>query len=168
MTSDGFEQDNPVLPLEHPSEAAPIMARFAADGVRSIDIFTDHLSPAVYDDADLIAAISALARRSRQSRLRLLVRNPFPLYGRDRPLLTLIQRLPSRAQIRVYSEGAKDRHMGFFCVDKKHLVYLSNEAHWRGFARYDARAESIHTLNEFEHLWLYGSYEDPNFRTLTL
>lgn len=163
-----FKQDDAVIPLTHPSEIAPIMTRFATEGVRSLDIFSDHLSPTVYDEPDLVSAVSAIARRSRQSRLRVLVRSPATLYGCNRGLLTLIQRLPSRAQIRVYSEGAKDRHLGFFCVDKRHLVYFTDEANWQGFARRDARAESTHTLNEFEHLWLYGSYDDPNFRTLTL
>lgn len=163
-----FEQNNPVVPLAHPSEIAPLMTDLAKVGIRSVDIFSDHLSPGVYDDPDLVAAISAIARRSRQSQVRILVRNPSLLYGSNRPLLTLVQRLPSRAQIRVYSEGAKDRVMGFFCIDKRHLVYFNDETQWQGFARYDARAESTHTLNEFEHLWLYGSFDDPNFRTLTL
>lgn len=162
------EQEHTPTQWSHPSEIAPLMTRFAADGLRSIDIFTDQLSPAVYDDPDLIAAISAIARRSKQSQVRVLVRNPAPLYGCGRPLLNLIQRLPSRGQIRAYSEGAKDRHLGFFCVDRKHLVYFSNEPEWKGFAKYNAKAESIHILNEFEHLWLYGSQEDPNLRALTL
>lgn len=164
----GPEQDTSVIQLEQPSDVVPIMTRFAAEGVRSVDVFSNHLSPAVYDDPDLVSALSAIARRSRQSRLRVMIRDPAPLYGCDRPLLALIQRLPSRAQIRVYSDGAKDRYAGFFCVDKRHLVYFNNEPHWQGFARRDARAESAHTLNEFEHLWLYGSYDDPNLRTLTL
>lgn len=162
------EQNHPVVPLAHPSEIAPVMMKFAMDGVRSVDIFSHSLSPAIYENSDLVTAISAIARRSRQSRVRILVRNPEPLHGRNRPLFNLVQRLPSRARIRVYTEGAKDPLLGFFCVDKKHLVYFNDETQWQGFARANARAESTHVLNEFEHLWLYGSFDDPNLRTLTL
>lgn len=162
------EPDNPVVPLAHPSEIAPVMTQFAKEGVRSVDIFSHCLSPAIYDDPDLVTAISAIARRSRQSLVRILVRDPAPLHGCDRPLVNLIQRLPSRTQLRAYTEGAKDPFLGFFCVDKKHLVYFTNEPQWQGFARANARAESTHALNEFEHLWLYGSFEDPNLRVLTL
>lgn len=164
----GFDESNSVISLCHVADVAPIMTGFAKAGVRCVDIFSHCLHPLVYDDGELVGAISAVARRSRQSRIRVLVRDPSPLYGSSQALLTLVQRLPSRAHIRAYTEGAKDRYMGFFCVDKKHLVYFSDEQQWQGFARRDAVAESLHILNEFEHLWLYGSVEDPNFRTLTL
>lgn len=163
-----FDESNNVIPLRHVADVAPVMAGCAEAGVRCVDIFSQCLHPLVYDNAELVAAVSAIARRSRQSQVRVLVRDPTPLYGSSQTLLTLVQRLPSRAQIRAYTEGAKDRYMGFFCVDKKHLVYFSDETQWQGFARRDALAESRHILNEFEHLWLYGSVEDPNFRTLTL
>lgn len=159
---------NEVVRIEHPSEVLPLMVELAEDGIRSVDIFSSKLDAAVYDDHNLVDAISAIARRSRQSQLRVLVRDPTSLYGSNRRLLSLVQRLPSRAQMKVYTEGAKDRYFGFFCVDRKHLVYFNDEDHWRGFVRRDARAESEHLLNEFEHLWLYGSYDDPNLRTLTL
>lgn len=164
---DSDERSN-VVSLCHAADVVPLMTGFAEAGVRCVDIFSHCLNPLVYADAQLVAAVSAIARRSRQSQIRVLVRDPTPLYGSAQPLVTLIQRLPSRAQIRAYTEGAKDRYMGFFCVDKQHLVYFSDEQQWQGFAREDAPAESRHILNEFEHLWLYGSVEDPNFRTLTL
>ena len=163
-----MNQSSSVQKITNMSDVAPLMRDFALHGIRSIDIFSHQLNPAVYDNAELIEAISALIRRSRQSRIRVLIRNPSSLYGYDHSLLSLIQRLPSRAYIRAYSEGAKDRFFGFFCVDKKHLIYFNDEAMWQGFARYNAQAESKHLLNEFEHLWLYGSTEDPNFRTLNI
>lgn len=157
-----------VVRVAHPSEVVPLMTELAEDGIRSVDIFSSKLDAAVYSDKNLVAAISAIARRGRQSRLRVLVREPASLYGSDQPLPSLIQRLPSRAHLKVYSEGAKDRYFGFFCVDQKHLIYFNDEQHWRGFVRRDARAESKHVLNEFEHLWLYGSFDDRNLRALTL
>jgi hypothetical protein len=157
-----------VIQLAHPSDVVPVMTHFATNGLRSVDIFSIDLNPSIYDDPELVAAISTIARRGKQSRLRILVRNPETLYGGNHGLVALARRLPSRVQIRVYTEGAKDRNLGFFCVDEQHLVYFMDESQWQGFARHDARAESAHALNEFEHLWLYGSVDDPNFRTLTI
>lgn len=160
--------DDKVVSISHPHQAAALMTASAVQGLRSVDIFSLRLDGPVYDDTDLIAAISAIARRGKQSRVRILVRDASALCGAGNILLALAQRLPSRVQVKVYTEGARDRDFGFFCVDRQHLVYFNNERIWHGFLRQNARAEARHTLNEFEHLWVYGSVEDPNLRALTL
>lgn len=161
-------KDNPVVRLEHPSDVRPLMREFAGLAQRSIDIFSHQLNPALYDDAELVDVISALARRGPQTQIRILVRDPRPLYGCDRPLLTLTQRLPSHMQIRAYTEGASDPRLGFFCADAEHLIHFADEPALTGFARREARAESRQLLDEFEHLWIYGSREDANLRRLSL
>ena len=104
----------------------------------------------------------------RNSCVHILVRDPRPLYGSDRPLLRLIQRLPSHMHIRVYTDGAANPHLGFFCADAEHLIHFADEPALAGFARRGARAESRKLLNEFEHLWVYGSRQDANLRRLSL
>lgn len=161
-------KDNPVVRLEHPSDVLPLMREFAGLAQRSIDIFSHQLNPALYDDAELVDVISALARRGPQTQIRILVRDPRPLYGCDRPLLTLTQRLPSHMQIRAYTEGASDPRLGFFCADAEHLIHFADEPALTGFAHRQARAESRQLLDEFERLWIYGSQEDANLRRLSL
>lgn len=167
LTGDAMN-DNPVVRLEHPSDVLPLMREFAGLAQRSIDIFSHQLNPALYDDAELVDVISALARRGPQTQIRILVRDPRPLYGCDRPLLTLAQRLPSHMQIRAYTEGASDPRLGFFCADGEHLIHFADEPALTGFARREARAESRQLRDEFEHLWIYGSREDANLRRLSL
>lgn len=161
-------KDNPVIRLEHPSDVLPLMREFAGLAQRSIDIFSHQLNPVIYDDTELVDAISALARRGPQTHIRILVRDPRPLYGCERQLLKLVQRLPSRMQIRAYTEGASDPRFGFFCADTEHLIHFADEPALTGFARLGARAESRQLLDEFEHLWIYGSREDENLRRLSL
>lgn len=161
-------EHNDVIPLTHPSDVLPLLREFAGLAQRTIDIFSHQLNPALYDDAPLIDHLSNLARRGHQARVRVLVRDPRSLYGCDRPLLTLIQRLPSHMHIRVYTDGASGAHLGFFCVDAEHLVHFADEPAMTGFARRGARAESRQLLTEFEHLWLYGSRQDDNLRRLSL
>jgi predicted GNAT family N-acyltransferase len=160
--------DNAVIRLEHASDVLPLLREFAGLAQRSIDIFSHQLIPALYDDAELVDAISSLARRGPQTQVRILVRDPRPLYGSDRPLLRLTQRLPSHMHIRAYIEGASDPRLGFFCVDEEHLIHFADEPALTGFARRQARAESRQLLDEFEHLWIYGSQEDANLRRLSL
>lgn len=157
-----------VIRLEHPSDVLPLMREFAGMAQRSIDIFTHQLNPALYDDEQLLDSVSRLARRGPQTQIRILIRDPRPLYGNDRPILTLSRRLPSHIHLRVYTEGASDARFGFLCVDAEHLLHFTDEPALTGFARRGARAESRQRLDEFEHLWVYGSRQDTNLRQLSL
>ncbi len=160
--------DNFIHQFEHPSDILPFMRDFVRSATRTLAVFSHQLTAALYDDPDLTAAISCLARRSVYSQVRLLVRDPRPLYGSDLPLLNLIQRLPSHMEIRAYLEGAADARSGYFIVDSQHLVHFTDEPALTGYACRYARAEARRLLDEFEHLWLYGSHQDENLRRLSL
>lgn len=160
--------DNHVHPFHHPSDILPFMREFAATATRSIDIFSYQLARGLYEDKELLDAVSQLARRGAQARVRILVRDARSLQGNDHSLLTLVQRLPSRMELRVYAEGSPETQMGFFCVDAANLVHFLDEANLSGYARREARAEARQLLGEFDHLWLYGSRTDVNLRRLSL
>lgn len=150
------------------ADALGFLRQFADRAQRTIDIFSHQLSPYVFDDAEFVRGVSQLVRRSAQSQLRILVRDPRPLYGCDRPLLSLAMRLPTHSKIRVYTDGASSPNHGFVCCDQSALVYFADEPNWTGFARVNARAEARSLLEEFNTLWTYGSKSDPNLRRLTL
>ncbi len=159
---------NPVIRIQSVGGALDAMRRFSHRAKRTIDIFSHQLVASAYDDQKLLDGISQLVRRSAQSQLRILVRDTRPLYGCDRPLLNLVYRLPSHAQIRRYTDGASNPNYGFFCCDQLDLVYLADEPNWSGYARSNAAAESRNALEEFNTLWTYGSKVDPNLRRLNI
>lgn len=163
-----IKEDDPVIRFEHPSDILKHMREFTQQGIRSLDIFSHNLSPILYNDQELMDAIVALIGYSPRTQIRILVRNSKHLHNTDCPLVTLARRVPSKVSIRVYKDGAKNPGMGFFCVDKKHLVYFNNEPTYQGFARKNAKPESKKSLDEFGHLWVYGSEEDENLRQLSL
>lgn len=161
--------DRPVTRLTQPGEALEAMVGFIGQACRSVDIFSHQLTPVLYEDRELVAGISALARRHRRTQVRILVRDTRPLVGKERALVALTRRLPSHITLRAYSvDGPADPDMGFFCVDQKDLVYFANESTYHGFFRPDARAESKGVLEEFNDLWRYHSRVDPNLRVLNL
>jgi len=157
-----------VYPLHHPSDILPVMRSFAEQAIRTIDIFSQQLVPVLYGDDEFVSLLSALARRGPQTKVRILVRDPRQLYGRDHPLVVLAQRLPSHIQLRTCLEDNPETQMGFFCVDATHLVHFLDEPNLGGYARHGARAESRQLLGEFEHLWTYGSKVDSNLSRLSL
>lgn len=162
------EHRQQLIRIQGPTDAIAAITAVSGRALRSIDIFSHQLSPPIYADDALVENISKLVRRSAQSKLRILLRDTRPLYGSDHPLLSLVQRLPSHAQIRRYVDGAQNPNYGFLCADESHLVYFSDEPTWNGFARHEARAKARTSLDEFNTLWTYGSKPDPNLRRLTI
>lgn len=165
---DKQEVDTGVVRLDGPHACLTAIQTLAAKGRFSLDILTEQLTPFIYANSDLVAAISALARRSRRSTVRILVKDTKPLGGAMHGLVQLSQRLPSRMAIRGLREMPKDPYMGYFLVDKEALVYFNQESAYTGFSNASARAEARNLLIEFDHLWEHYSFADPNLRALQI
>lgn len=137
-------------------------------GHQFLDILSQQLTPSLYANAELVEATSKLARFSRRSRVRLLVQDTRPLRGITHGLVQLAQRLPSRVALRGLNEQPQDPLVGYCIIDREALVYFNQEAELTGFVNLNARAETRHLLEEFNHLWEHYSVTDPNLKKLHL
>lgn len=161
--------ENPVIRFSNGSDCLPQLRALTESGIRSIDIFSHYLNPIIFADEAFIDAVISLIHYSPRSTVRILIRHTQMLHSSTaNSLLALTQRIPSKVKVRRYMEGAKDPDMGFVCVDQKHLLYFNDESSFIGFSRRNAKAESRNVLDEFEHLWIYGSEEDPDLRALCI
>lgn len=159
---------NDVHRFDHRTEAEQWMLEFARRGSRNLDLFTHHLTPELYCADELVSAVSALARASASSKVRILVRDSKPLCGVDHGLVNLARRLPSHISIRTLIEDTAPANIAFFCIDEADLVFFNDEFSLQGFAREQARAESRHFLETFNHMWLNQSKTDANLRLLSI
>lgn len=157
-----------VFRFGQPSEALRLMRSYTRGARSTLDILSYRLVPSVFCDEELLEGISNIARASPRSKIRILVRDTRPLHGAGHALVNLALRLPSRITLRKMTDDIPVSDVGFYCVDRAHLVYFASEANFSGFARYQARAESRQRLAEFEHWWNYASEDDPNLRSLAL
>ena len=86
----------------HPfDEMAVALCRSAS---RYICILSPYLDHAVFDNEELASALSALARSTRQTEVRILIADSRAVVGRGHRLLQLCRRLPSAIQIRRLQE----------------------------------------------------------------
>ncbi len=158
----------PVQRIEYGSQALQLLRQFSQQARRSVDIFTQTLPSGLYADTQLVDNLSRLARRDANAVIRIIVRDTRPLLSGSQPLVHLARRLPSKIEIRQYTEGAADPNYSYFCVDRNALIAFSDETVPAGFARSQARAESRKLLEDFNYLWSHGSRSDPNLRILHL
>jgi predicted GNAT family N-acyltransferase len=84
-----------------PADSAATVLDLCAQARRTLRIFSTALEPELYANDAIVSVLSALARRHRQSEIRLLICDETALRESHHPLVALSQRLPSALPLRV-------------------------------------------------------------------
>ena len=134
---------------------------------REICIQSPDLDHAVFSTAELVAAVSALARDSRQSRVRILVSDPRPLLQQGHRLLELARRIPSVVQLRTLAEHPDWNGETVVIRDHDGVLFTPGGEAQQGFYEPDSRASTRKHLELFEELWRHGN-SDANLRSLAI
>ena len=134
----------------------------------SVDILSTDLDFPLYNNAPFQQALSALARRGRNSQVRILVKATKPLVEKGHGVAQLVKRLPSKLEIRKLHLEPQNNAMAYLVVDRELLLYKNDDEAYQGFANYSARPEARRLLEEFTYLWEQHAREDPQLRLLTL
>ncbi|MBU3070488.1 hypothetical protein KOI40_11690 [Aestuariicella sp. G3-2] len=157
------------LTLLHGPEAfAKYLHRMLAGGRRYVDILSQQLDPILFADSEVCSALSALVRAHRQAEVRILVKDPKPLFGRHHALLALQKRLTSKIKIRKLNIQPQNENQGYVIVDQRQLLLQHHDGEFDGFSNTDAAPESKALLEEFNLLWQLQSSEIAELRPLSL
>ena len=137
MSDDEFIQG---VAYPHPfDDLAVTLARSAA---RYICILSPRLDRAAFDREELAAALSALARSSRQTEVRILVADTRGLVGRGHKLLELARRMPSLVQIRRLSEHPDWNDQTIVIRDRDGVLYKPGGSDHDGFYEPESRSST--------------------------
>lgn len=167
LTIDYRDRDEPVSGLAYPKpfdQLAVAQVRLAG---REVRILSPRLDPAVFDGEEFLSAARSFVRRSRQSRIRILVEDARALVQRSHGLLTLTRRLPSSIEMRRLAEHPDWNGDTQVIRDRDSLLDLPAAAESPAFYRPGDRASTEQALDRFDELWRAG-VEDPEFRALAL
>ena len=157
-----------VVPAQYPQPFADLTLALAHSARRHLDILSPALEPLVFDRSELVSAISALVRRGREARVRILVSDARAITSRGHRLLALARRLPSSVHLRHLPEHPDWR--GHCCVvrDRDGVLYApAEDLQSDGFFRADDRADGARESDAFAELWRHAVV-DPGFRSLHL
>lgn len=156
-----------VVPVAYPRPFADLVLALAGSARRHLDILSPALDSQVFDSADLVSAISALARRSRDARVRILVSDAEAVTSRGHRLLNLARRLPSSVHLRQLREHPDWR--GHSCVirDRDGVLFVTAEDQDNGYFRAGDRPAGGRESDAFGELWRHA-IEHPGFRNLNL
>lgn len=168
MSSDETPNTTPsefVTGVSYPEEFLQCAIALGHSASRYVDILSPQLDHAAFDSAELSSALSALARRSRQTRVRILLQNAKSVVSRGHQLLQLARRLPSTVHMQVLDEHPDWNGQTFVLRDRDGVLYRPADGDNSGFYEPNSRASTQRHLELFEELWRY-SVQDPQLRTL--
>ncbi|OOG24543.1 hypothetical protein B1C78_08545 [Thioalkalivibrio denitrificans] len=138
-----------------------------AEARRRIWILSPDLAPAVYDHAAMADAVSALARRSRHSDVRILIQDSRSLPPEGHRLVDLALRMSSRIQLRRRSPDDPSLVESLMLVDDR--AYLHQPRAADPVALADANAPPrVRTFEDrFRTFWTHA-VPDPELRRLKI
>lgn len=143
--------------IDYPHPFAEWAIALTTDASREICILSPDLDHRAFDDRTLVDALSALARRSRQSRVRILVSDYRPMIQRGHRLLTLARRLPSSILLQQLNEHPDWKGETLVIKDRSGVLCKPAEADKAAFCEPDSRARAERYLDLFEELWRHSA-----------
>jgi len=153
--------------IAYPQPFAAYAVALCANASRYICILSPKLDHAAFDHSELVDALSALARRSRQTQVRILISDSRPVVGYGHRLLQLARRLPSTVHIRKLQEHPNWNNETLVIRDRDGVLYKPGGSDHDAFYEPDSRASAQQYLERFDELWRV-SEEDAELRSLTL
>lgn len=152
--------------VSYPSPFDELAVSLAQTASRYIYILSPQLDHEVFDSAELVQALSELARRSRQTEIHILVSDTRALVARGHRLLALARRLPSVVLIRKAGHHPQWKGQTVVIRDRDGFLYKAADVDKDAHYQPDSRAETQPHLELFQELWRYGT-EDPELRSMS-
>jgi len=156
---------------EHALASAPDAADASLALVRqarhSVRMFTRHMDAALYSTTAFADALSAFARRSRWTEVRILVQDPTPAVREHHRLLPLIQSLTSHIRVRRVGADWADEVSALLLADARGVLYRPYGDRYDGSVDFAAGPRALELRKWFDEVW-ENSLPEPEFRRLSL
>lgn len=153
--------------VHYPTAFSELAVELVASASRHIDILSPTLDHDVFDRRELSEALAQLARRGRESRIRILVSDSRAIVQRGHRLLQLSRRLPSSVKLHTLAEHPDWKNETIVIRDRDGVLYKPGDADHEGFFEPDSRASAQKHADLFEELWRHSA-EDIEFRSFSL
>jgi hypothetical protein len=146
-------------------ENRQIAAELIKQAHQQICIFTPDLEKHIYDDADLIRSLGQLAIRSRQTQIRVLVRDAEQAVKSGHRLIELYRRHTSSIHIHQIPEDTDNIQAAYLIVDNAGYLYKHMGNLFNGYFNANDKLKVRELSKHFDGAW-ERSRPDPDMRRL--
>jgi hypothetical protein len=158
--------EGPFYGVTYPQPLAELTLKICSSSSRKIRIVSPQLDHRIFDNPELVDALSALARRDRNSSVHILISDSRPIINDGHRVLNLARRLPSSVSIRKLADHPEMTGDTIIIRDLDGVIFMPEDG-GPGFYEPDSRSSAQLFINKFEPLW-QRSVQDPEFRRLGL
>lgn len=139
----------------------------AQQSQRHLRVLSQALDPDLFDTDAFAAALSQLARRGRNSEIRLLVLDVKPIVQRGHVLLELQRRLSSKVRMRRADCAPTDIRENYLVADQRGVLCHPVREPEKAWVDYNNRPVAEDYCAQFDELW-GRAIDDPQLRLLHL
>lgn len=147
----GVSSDDIVIDTHEDNQAAAL--RLVSQAGRSLDIFTRDLEPRIYDNADFADAVRALAIRTRDLHVRILVIDPDFIIKHGHRLIELSRRLTSHMEIRKVHEDYCNNPEAYLVVDKRGVLHRKLASRYEAVVNFNNPRQATDLYQQFTEMW---------------
>ena len=158
---------NQALHLDSADENRDTVVQLAQQARRQLDIFSQSLDPALYDNEAFERAVFDLARLHPSTRIRILVQDASTALQNGHRLLRLAQNLTSSVFIRKPAHDHREDQGAFIIADGVGYLHrvVGNIYSYNAVANFMSPQQAGKLNDYFNDVWEHAS-EDPQLRRL--
>ena len=127
--------------------------RLVAQGSRSLDIFSRDLEARIFDNMEFADAVRALAVKTRDMHVRILVIDPDPIIKRGHRLVELARRLTSHLEIRKVHEDYCNNPESYLVVDNRGLLHRKLASRYEAVVNFNNPMTATELHHQFSEMW---------------
>ncbi len=155
------------LSIETREENRAVALNLVSQTRQHLVIASRDLDPLIYSNQDFIDALSALARRTRQTQIQILIRDSMAIVRDGHRLIPLSQRLSSSIHIRRIHRDYGRFNEAFLIADRTGVLHRPKADLYEGKVCFKAPLKARELLDTFHTIWEISA-PDPELRRLGL
>ena len=155
------------IPIDSSEDNQAAALHLVSQGGRSLDIFSHDLEPRIYDTPDFTDAVRALAIKTRDMQVRILVNDPDFIIKHGHRLIDLARRLTSHMEIRKLHEDYCNKPEAYLVVDKRGLLHRKLASRYEAVVNFNNPMTATELYHHFSEMW-ERSRQYMDFRQLNI
>ena len=127
--------------------------RLVSQAGRSLDLFSRDMEPRIYDNTEFADVVRALAVKTREMHVRILVIDPDFVIKHGHRLIELARRLTSHMEIRKVHEDYCNKPEAFLVVDQRGLLHRKLASRYEAVVNFNNPMSATELHNQFTEMW---------------